>query len=143
MRFLFRIDLSLHAGAGIFFRILIFGTKHSVRLQIGPLHSETCAPFAIDRLLGARVFFPNCYVQLCRKVILVSFTVDTARRPHCCAVCLMDFSRCPRCNCYAPHRSPLAAGDNGTEPNSRQFDLLLSSVIGCSLILLICILLSH
>ena len=60
-------------------------------------------------------------------------------RPHCCAVCLMDFSRCPRCNYYALHRSPLAAGVNGTEPNSHQFDLLFSSVTGCSWILLISI----
>ena len=28
MRFLFRLDLSLHAGAGIFFEILIFASKH-------------------------------------------------------------------------------------------------------------------
>ena len=27
MRFLFRLDLSLHAGAGIFFRILNYATK--------------------------------------------------------------------------------------------------------------------
>jgi len=44
--------------------------SYSSRLQIGPLHSETCGPFASDRLLGARVFFPSCYVQLRRKVIL-------------------------------------------------------------------------
>ena len=30
MYFLFRLDLSLHAGAGIFFEILIFGTKQCV-----------------------------------------------------------------------------------------------------------------
>ena len=30
MRFLFRLDLSLHTGAGNFFGILIFGTKHGV-----------------------------------------------------------------------------------------------------------------
>ena len=30
MRFLFCLDLSLHAGAGNFFGILIFGTKHGV-----------------------------------------------------------------------------------------------------------------
>ena len=33
MRFLFRLDLSLHAGAGIFFRILIFATKRGPSLQ--------------------------------------------------------------------------------------------------------------
>ena len=32
MRFLFRLDLSLHAGAGKKFEILIFGTKHGVRM---------------------------------------------------------------------------------------------------------------
>ena len=31
MRFLFRLDLSLHAGVGKKFVILIFGTKHGVR----------------------------------------------------------------------------------------------------------------
>ena len=30
MRFLFRLDLSLHAGAGKKIRILIFRTKHGV-----------------------------------------------------------------------------------------------------------------
>ena len=32
MRFLFRLDLSLYAGAGNFFGILIFVTKHGLRL---------------------------------------------------------------------------------------------------------------
>ena len=34
MRFLFRLDLSLHAGVGKKIGILIFGTKHGVRLVL-------------------------------------------------------------------------------------------------------------
>ena len=39
MRFLFRLDLSLHAGAKFFFEILIFGTKHGASL-IGRMSGE-------------------------------------------------------------------------------------------------------
>ena len=46
MRFLFRLDLSLHAGAGIFFGILIFETKHGVTDQL----AVPCSPPATNAL---------------------------------------------------------------------------------------------